>query len=87
MDTFLIYKHYLLLTVLTFIHEIDAINIYYYFSPCGRYASRSLQSRQPCECNISLTSQVCFCGASDWSERVSCDFHLFLKGDVTQSIA
>ena len=50
---------------------------------CGRYASRSLQSQQPCECNISLTSQVCFYGASDWSKWMSWDFHLFLKGDVT----
>ena len=36
------------------------------------------------ECNISLTSQVCCYGSSDWSKCGSCDFHLFLKGDATQ---
>ena len=33
--------------------------------------------------NISLTCQVCCYGASDWWKQGSCDFHLFLKGDVT----
>ena len=35
------------------------------------------------DCNMSLTSQVCCYGTSDWSKFGSCDFHLFLKGDTT----